>query len=115
MAGELSSSQAAVLARLLGNEPQTTSGLAGAEHVRPQSMAVTVAAMVDQGLVRRQADPSDGRRQLLSLTERGRSHAEGARTRRSEWLARALQEGLSDDERAAVGIAIRLLERVIEP
>ena len=53
--------QVAVLARLERDGPQTTSALAAAERVRPQSMAQTVAELRASGFVRRRPHPIDGR------------------------------------------------------
>lgn len=113
--GELTAGQASALARVAVNEPASTSALAGAERVRPQSMAATVAALEDHGLIRRESDPADGRRQLIFLTPEGRERARGARATREEWLARALAERLSAAELATVNDALALLERVVEP
>ncbi|HEY4315276.1 MAG TPA: MarR family transcriptional regulator [Actinomycetes bacterium] len=113
--GELTSAQASALARLALNEPSSTSALAGAERVRPQSMAATVAALEKQALVRREDDPADGRRQLIFLTEAGRAQGQGARATREEWLSRTLAERLSAAELAVVNEALVLLERVVEP
>jgi DNA-binding MarR family transcriptional regulator len=113
--GDLTSAQASALARLALNEPTSTSALAGAERVRPQSMAATVAALEKQGLVRREADPADGRRQLIFLTPSGRSYAKGARASREEWLTRTLAQRLSEPELAVVNEAMVLLQRIVEP
>jgi DNA-binding MarR family transcriptional regulator len=112
--GELTSAQASALARIAMNEPTSTSALAGAERVRPQSMATTVAALEKQDLVRREDDPDDGRRQLLFLTPRGREYAQGARDSREEWLTRTLAQRLSEAELATVNKALVLLERIVE-
>lgn len=113
--GDLSAPEASALARLTAGEPASASQLAGAERVRPQSMATTLATLQRRGLVRRESDPHDGRRQLLYLTDAGRAYAEGARSHRHEWLARAFAERLSAAELATVADALELLERVVEP
>jgi DNA-binding MarR family transcriptional regulator len=112
--GELTSAQASALARLAANEPTSTSALAGAERVRPQSMAATVAVLAKQGLVRREDDPGDGRRQLIFLTAAGSEYAQGARASREEWLTRTLAERLTEAELAVVNEALVLLERIVE-
>ena len=63
-----------MLARLEREGPATTSALAAAERVRPQSMAQTLAELGAAGLVG--ADGrirTDGRQILIELTERGRA------------------------------------------
>jgi DNA-binding MarR family transcriptional regulator len=113
--GDLTSAQASALARLAAKGPTSTSALAGAERVRPQSMAATVAVLEKLELVRREDDPDDGRRQIISLTPTGHAHGQGARDSRNEWLTRTLAQRLTGDELAVVSAALGLLERLVEP
>lgn len=112
--GDLSAPQASALARLVLNEPSSASQLAGAERVRPQSMAKTLAALYEQGLIRREADEDDGRRQLISLTDEGRAYAQGARASREEWLTEMFQRRFTEAERLVVDQALTMLERLVE-
>jgi DNA-binding MarR family transcriptional regulator len=110
----LTPSQTAVLTRLWKDGASSASELAGAEGVRPQSMATIVAALEQRGLVERTPDPEDGRRQVVSLTGQGRRRAESDRQVRQEWLARAIQERYSERERRVILDALALLERLTE-
>jgi len=110
----LTPSQTAVLTRLWKDGASSASELAGAEEVRPQSMATIVAALEQRGLVERTPDPEDGRRQVVSLTGQGRRRAESDRQVRQEWLARAIQERYSERERRVILDALALLERLTE-
>jgi DNA-binding MarR family transcriptional regulator len=112
--GDLTPSQTAVLTRLWKEGASSASVLAGAERVRPQSMATIVAALLQRGLIERTPDPEDGRRQVVSLTEAGRQRAESDRQVREEWLARAIQERYSERERGVILEALALLERLTE-
>ena len=112
--GDLTPSQTAVLTRLCKEGASSASVLAGAERVRPQSMATIVAALGQRGLIERTPDPEDGRRQVVSLTEAGRERAESDRQVREEWLARAMQERYSETERRIILDALSLLERLTE-
>jgi DNA-binding MarR family transcriptional regulator len=110
---DISLTQASVLARLTDNEGLTTSDLAAVEGMRHQSMATTVAALADLGLVERRRDPGDGRRLLIALTGEGRRRAEEGRQARGEWLAAELQNKCTEEERQTVITAMAVLERLI--
>ncbi|MEV5850667.1 MarR family winged helix-turn-helix transcriptional regulator [Streptomyces sp. NPDC048179] len=112
---DLTPSQESALTLVSKHGAATASALAAAEGVRPQSMAATLAALDQQGLIRRSPDPTDGRRQLVTLTEAGQARVEGNRQARDEWLARAFQERYTEDERHTLLTAIELLERLSRP
>jgi DNA-binding MarR family transcriptional regulator len=112
--GDLTPSQTAVLTRLWKEGASSASALAGAERVRPQSMATIVAALEQCGLIARTPDPDDGRRQVISLTDSGLQRAESDRQVREEWLATAIQERYSEAERRVILDALALLERLTE-
>lgn len=111
-ADDLTPSQTAVLIRLFKDGPASTSQLAGAERVRPQSMATTLTGLDRHGLILRKPDPEDGRRRLIALTAIGRKHAENDRKVREQWLVRAMQDRYSESERHVINEALTLLERL---
>jgi DNA-binding MarR family transcriptional regulator len=113
-AEDLTPSQTAVLIRLVKDGPASTSELAGAERVRPQSIATTLAGLDRHGLIARTPDPEDGRRQLITLTSVGRRHAENDRRVRDEWLVRAMQDRYTEPERRLINEALTLLERITD-
>ena len=112
--GELALPQATVLGRLDREGAQTTSALAAAERVRPQSMAQTVGDLEADGLVERRPDPGDRRRALVSLTPAGRAVLVLEREQREGWLAGAISEQLSPAEQAVLADAVELLRRLAE-
>jgi DNA-binding MarR family transcriptional regulator len=113
-ADDLTPSQTAVLIRLVKDGPASTSQLAGAERVRPQSMASTLSGLDRHGLITRKPDPEDGRRQLITLTPRGHAHAESDRRVRDEWLVQAMQDRYTERERQIINEALSLLQRLTD-
>ena len=112
--GDLTPSQTAVLTRLWKEGASSTSALAAAERIRPQSMAAIVAALEAHGLIRRTPDPDDGRRQLITPTKDGHRRAESDRQAREEWLACALQDQFTERERRVIVEALVLLQRLTD-
>jgi DNA-binding MarR family transcriptional regulator len=108
------SSHLSVLSRLERLGPQTTSALAAAERMRPQSMAQTVAELKDGHLVTRRPDPDDRRQILIELTEPGQKLLREQRRRREDWLSRAIDDELSPAEQRVLVEAIALLGRLAE-
>jgi DNA-binding MarR family transcriptional regulator len=104
----------AVLGRLDRDGPQSTVNLAAAERVRPQSMGQTLAELESQGLVSRRPDESDKRRTLLELTDPGRRALADDRRRREGWLANAIEQDFSAQERETLDRAVVLLARLTE-
>jgi DNA-binding MarR family transcriptional regulator len=112
---DLSPSQAAVLTRLHKEGPSSASVLASAEAVTHQAIGAILAVLDNRGYIQRSPDPTDGRRQLVSLTAAGVAQADNTTSAREEWLARALQDRLTEDERRVVRHAMALLNRLTEP
>ena len=104
--------QVIVLGRLDRAGPSGISALAAAEHVRPQSMAATVAALEQAGLVARTPDPDDRRRVAIDLTPAGRKVLADDRAQRVGWLAEAIRTDLTARERKVLAEATGLLARL---
>jgi len=109
----LSMSESMTLGRLEREGPATTAELARAESVKPQSMGSTIAQLEELGLVERQADPQDGRRMIVSVTEKGREVRIRASEAKHTWMAARLAE-LTEEERATLYSAGRILGRVVD-
>jgi DNA-binding MarR family transcriptional regulator len=112
--GDLTPSQTSVLLRLEKDGPATTSSLARAEGIRPQSMGAVIAVLEGAGHVKGAPDPTDGRRIVLSLTDHCREWIREGRAARQDWLARTLQARLSVQERYDATAAVALLGRVVD-
>jgi DNA-binding MarR family transcriptional regulator len=112
--GDLTPSQVSVLHRLEQDGPATTSSLARAEGMRPQSMAAVVAALQAAGLISGAPDPADRRQTLLSLTEACRTWIGEGRSARQDWLTRTLEARLSPKEQDDLAAAASLLKRLLD-
>jgi DNA-binding MarR family transcriptional regulator len=106
--------QGSVLGRLDRTGTASIGDLAVAEHVRPQSMTQTISDLEADGLVARGADPTDGRRALISLTDRGRATLEEDRHQRVTWLAQAIASDLSESEQQELAGVLSLLRRLAD-
>jgi DNA-binding MarR family transcriptional regulator len=112
--GELSIAESSALSRLERGGPATSSDLARLDRISPQSMGVTVAALLERGLIERSRDPQDGRRIVLSITEAGRRNVHDKRGARTEQISAALRDGFSAAELRQLLAATSLLERLAE-
>jgi DNA-binding MarR family transcriptional regulator len=111
----LTPSQTSVLSRLCQDGPTSISDLAAAERVRHQSMAAILGVLDGRGFIRRQADPGDGRRQLVSASDSGRVFLDDKRRAGEEWLSCALEVRFTERERQVVIEALGLLDRLTQP
>lgn len=91
---------------------RTPRELAEIECVSAPSMTRTINALVEQGLVRRDADPDDGRQVHLQLTPEGRKTLSAIRRSRDEWVHSRMND-LSEEECAVLREAADILDRVV--
>jgi DNA-binding MarR family transcriptional regulator len=111
---DLTATQTSVLVRLERDGPMTTSSLARAEAMRPQSMGSVIAVLEAAGMVGATADPDDGRKTSLSITESCRTWIEQRRAARQDWLTRTIEAKLSGKEQDDLLSAVRLLQRLVD-
>ena len=107
-------SQLAVLGRIIDEGPTTAAALAAGEHVTQQAIAQSLATLKERGLVEKQADPSDGRKSLVTATAAGRALMDGITASRDEWLTQAIDAAVRPEERPLLADAIGLLERIAD-
>jgi len=110
---ELSLTESAVLARLAKDGSLTTADLARAESMKPQSMATTVAALEEIGLVERKPHPTDGRQLNIELTPKGAAVRKSAKDAKTSWLAQAVLQ-LDDRDRETLFKAGEIIKRLAE-
>ena len=109
---EMSLPERMVLSRLDRNGPDTTAGLARWEEISPQAMGVTVAGLEAKGLLERSADPNDGRRSILTITDKGVDIVRTGRGQLTDRISVALGEHFSAGEIEQIRAAAPLIERL---
>src|ERR687886_1166265 len=106
----LSAARLSALSVLVFAGPRTLGELAAAEQVKPPTMTRIVRALEDDRLVRRDADPADGRVVRLYATAEGERVLWEGRGRRVANLAQLLAK-LAPEEVERVREAADLVER----
>jgi DNA-binding MarR family transcriptional regulator len=112
--GELTLPESSALRKLERGGPATVTALAKVEQISAQSMGATLSTLEARGLVKRQSDPADGRRAVMSITETGLSALSDKRSARIAQLARALAAGFTPEEIGQLMAAAPLIERLAE-
>lgn len=113
-ARDVTLSQVSILKRLDREGPHTVAELARLDKISHQSVAVSAAALVDHGYLRRAGDPHDLRRRLLTLTAEGRRLLAERRAAGHDHLTDAIAARLDDTERAHLAEALALLRRLLD-
>ncbi|MGH3638581.1 MAG: MarR family winged helix-turn-helix transcriptional regulator [Mycobacterium sp.] len=111
--GEVTFPEVAALTRLERGGPATSAELARLEQISPQSMGATLAGLEERGLVARSADPADGRRVVMSVTDAGLQMVGRRRDARVEQIAAAL-DGFTKTELQQILIAAPLIQRLAD-
>jgi DNA-binding MarR family transcriptional regulator len=105
--------QVSLLFQIQQNRGIGVRDLAALERISPASMSSHVDRLERAGLILRTPDPSDRRRQGLSLSGEGERVLRSVKSRRTAWLAARLQQ-LSPEELAAVDAAVEPLLTLLE-
>jgi DNA-binding MarR family transcriptional regulator len=77
-------------------------------------MSQTINHLFDLNYIHKTPSGEDKRKVLLSLTEAGKAYVEDARQRKQEWLAHALHEKTSPDEKELLMEALKILTKLID-
>lgn len=99
------------LVRLDRFGPATNADLAKTEGITPQAMSTTLGGLERRGLLARTADPTDGRRVVLAVTEEGKRVIAAKRAVRTEQISAALAR-LDGADIDALRAAVPALERL---
>ena len=90
----LTQSEGMVMRYLRDGEPAAPSQIAAATGLQRTNLSTTLRCLEKKGLIKRQANPTDGRGVTVSTTERGRANS--VRVRR-EW-AKAVSDAAGHDD-----------------
>ncbi len=112
--GDVTLSEASVLARLNRDGADSPGSLAELERVRPQAMASTLATLEQRGLVSRRSDPADGRRVVMTVTAAGRRLVADRRSESVRHLTAILEGEFTPGERRRLLAVLPLLDRLAE-
>ncbi|PJI55345.1 MarR family transcriptional regulator [Methylobacterium radiotolerans] len=92
--------------------PMNVATLAETRGVTHQTMRLVVAQLEMSGLVKQEADPSDRRSRLVSMSTAGRDALARERTERTSRIADAIRSQLTPDERDLLRAATVILDRL---
>lgn len=110
----LTAARASALSIMVFGGRVTIGQLAQAEQVSAPTMTRLVVGLERDRLVRRHADPNDGRVVWLEATAKGRRILHAGRDRRVAALEADLA-ALDDRDRETLAAAVDILERVVRP
>lgn len=110
---DLTMAQLSALVKIEEHGPLRLGELAAREGVAGPSIIRTISPLTEDGLVRRDPDPKDGRSSFVSLTPTGSKVLNQIRRSRSDFLARRAAR-LTDAQRAALADAVPVLELLLE-
>ncbi|HTZ09413.1 MAG TPA: MarR family transcriptional regulator [Acidimicrobiales bacterium] len=113
VAGGVTTAQVSALATVERLGAPTLGELAASEQVQPPSMTKMVVGLEAAGLVTRHEDGADRRIVRVVLSAEGRRTLQRSRSLRTAYLAKRLGR-LDEEERAALGLVVGLLERLVE-
>lgn len=106
----LSPGRLGVLLLLEAAPDMRQTALGAALRVKPPNLAVLLAAMEQDGLIRRVDDPQNRRVNLLRLTPAGRALLKRAKTQEAQ-VEVELTQGFTAEEREALVAALRRIAR----
>jgi DNA-binding MarR family transcriptional regulator len=109
---ELGHGSVSALATLVNHGAMRLGDLAAKEAVAPPTLSRIVSTLVDNGYVRREPDPNDGRAFLVTPTEEGRRIMSGLYSNRLQELRRRIDR-LSAEQRAILLDALPTLEALV--
>ena len=99
---------------LLYRQEMAPSELAQQEKVTAQSISQVINHLYELNYIHKTPSGDDKRKVLLSLTPAGKASVEERRQEKQEWLARALHERTSAEEKELLLKAMQVLTKLID-
>lgn len=111
---DLTRSQTAVLSLLDSDGPATSTELARAQGITPQSMGAIVAALLESGYLTKSPDPRDGRKTVLSLSPSTVESLKTGRLAKEDFLVGLVDGNFDDADKLRLADAITVLQRLAD-
>ena len=111
---QLSLTERSALSALYQHGELLPSDIARMEKVTTQSMSQVISHLFELNYIHKNASTDDKRKVLLSLAPAGKAYVEQLRLDKQEWLARALHEKATAEEKELLMEAIRVLTKLID-
>ncbi|NLR66858.1 MarR family transcriptional regulator [Chitinophaga varians] len=90
------------------------SELAELVKVKNQSMSQILNSLETGGLITRTQSPEDKRKMSVTITPKGKKMVEKTRHERDEWLAEAIEQTLSKEEKKLLTTVLPLLNKIAD-
>jgi DNA-binding MarR family transcriptional regulator len=110
----LSLTERSTMALLYQHQELPPSELAQIEKVTTQSMSQVINHLFELNFISKSPSGDDKRKVLLSLTPSGRAYIDQSRLEKQEWLAQALHEKTSAEEKEVLARAMQVLAKLVD-
>jgi len=111
---ELSLTERSTLGMLYNHGELLPSDIARMEKVSTQSVSQVVNHLFELNYIYKNPSTEDKRKVLLSLTPAGKAYVEQLRRDKQEWLAHALHEKVSPEEKEQLIAALKVLVKLVD-
>ncbi|WP_264535527.1 MarR family winged helix-turn-helix transcriptional regulator [Flavobacterium sp. N1736] len=109
----LSLTEMETIGHLIRNTALLPSELANLTRVKTQSMSQIIKKLEELEIITRTPSTKDGRKVYISLTEYGKKAVEQTRFDRDKWLSDAIDETLTNEEKALLEKVIPVLNKIV--
>ncbi len=111
---QLSLTERSTLSLLHQHGQLISTELATMEKVTNQSMSQVISHLTALGYITKIASETDKRKVFISLSDKGKSFIQQVQQEREEWLARAIHDNFTEDEKKLLAKALTPLNRLID-